>query len=395
MRASTAEMIKRERVEIKTEHDDVAIVDEHKRERVVKRDRAVKREKAPVHKERPTVKTEPDGDLYGVSDDDLYHASDDDGDRPRLVELEDRSKSRATFKGRLRQYAYASTSSTPSTPSVSPSKRRVDTIPSSSRVTRTATVSVTTPRKRVKKVTTAKTTRAPAKYAPPSTYAHLPGLPDCLGPSMFILFVGVNPGQRSAAVGHAYAHPSNLFWKLLHQSGITPRRCRPDEDQDLPRLYGLGNTNIVSRPSREAAELSRAEMDASYAVLEAKVARWRPESVCVVGKSIWESVWRVRHGRNQRKHEFRYGWQDPAEDMAGARVFVATSTSGAAASTLPAEKLAIWRPLGEWVRQRRAERGCDGVPTDMAVPGTVNVAADVEMKDADVKDELPLIVKDE
>ncbi|EFQ25454.1 mismatch-specific thymine-DNA glycosylate [Colletotrichum graminicola] len=222
--------------------------------------------------------------------------------------------------------------------------------------------------------------RKAAGYAPPSTYAHLPHLTDILAPGLLILFVGLNPGLRTAALGHAYAHPSNLFWKLLHSSGITPRLCAPTEDRDLPRLYGLGNTNIVARPSRNGAELSKAEMDEGVDVLEDKVRGCRPEVVCIVGKGIWESIWRVRRGRGIRKEEFRYGWQDEREDMgvvvaakggdaaadgasptawAGARVFVATSTSGLAATLRLAEKERIWRELGEWCERRRAERGAE------------------------------------
>ncbi|TQN74249.1 G/U mismatch-specific uracil DNA glycosylase [Colletotrichum shisoi] len=217
-------------------------------------------------------------------------------------------------------------------------------------------------------------------YAPPSTYAHLPPLTDILAPGLLVLFVGLNPGLRTAALGHAYAHPSNLFWKLLHSSGITPRLCSPTEDRKLPHLYGLGNTNIVSRPSRNGAELSKAEMDEGVDVLEDKIRGCRPEVVCIVGKGIWESIWRVRHGRGIRKEEFRYGWQDKGESMgvavkreeeegggeapneawAGAKVFVATSTSGLAATLRPAEKERIWRELGEWCEMRRAQKSTRG-----------------------------------
>ena len=110
-------------------------------------------------------------------------------------------------------------------------------------------------------------------------------------------------------------------------------------------------------------------MDEGVAVLEEKCRRWRPEAVCIVGKSIWESVWRVRHGRGIKKEEFTYGWQRDAEKMGvvkakdgeegwgGARMFVATTTSGLAAGMGPAEKEEIWRGLGEWVEQRRKEKG--------------------------------------
>ena len=204
--------------------------------------------------------------------------------------------------------------------------------------------------------------RAATGYAPPSTYAHLPLLPDAIEPNLLVLFVGLNPGIETARSGHAYAHPSNLFWKLLHSSGVTPRRCDPTEDRDMPRLYSLGHTNIVGRPSRNGSELSKAEMDEGVAVLEDKARKWRPETVCITGKSIWESIWRVRHGGKAVGKAFRYGWQDEEENMgvdadwAGARVFVASSTSGLAASLGPLEKERIWKDLGDWVVKRRAER---------------------------------------
>lgn len=98
--------------------------------------------------------------------------------------------------------------------------------------------------------------------------------------------------------------------------------------------------------------LSKAEMDAGVPVLEAKVATKKPEVVCLVGKSIWEAVWRVRHGRGIKKEEFKYGWQGVEENMGvcegwgGARVFVATTTSGLAAGMSIGEKRAVWDQLG-------------------------------------------------
>ncbi|KAI5287900.1 hypothetical protein KEM52_001390 [Ascosphaera acerosa] len=95
----------------------------------------------------------------------------------------------------------------------------------------------------------------------------------------------------------------------------------------------------------------------------AKVAAARPEAVCFVGKGVWEAVWRVTHaGRAIRKEEFCYGWQHERENVGradgwdGARVFVATTTSGLAAGMTPAEKLAVWKELGVWVRARRRDR---------------------------------------
>lgn len=221
-----------------------------------------------------------------------------------------------------------------------------------------------------------KRNRQKSTYQPPSAYSHLPFLPDALAPNLLVLFCGLNPGVRTAQTGHAYNHPSNLFWKLMYSSGVLPVRCTAEEDRTLPARFQLGLTNIVSRPSRNGAELSKAEMDEGVSVLEEKVRRWRPEVVCIVGKSIWESVWRVRHGKPIAKAEFKYGWQDEGENMGrgemaegereegveykvdwnGARVFVSSSTSGLAATLRPEEKERIWRELGSWVETRRAER---------------------------------------
>ncbi|KIV98590.1 uncharacterized protein PV09_09618 [Verruconis gallopava] len=222
--------------------------------------------------------------------------------------------------------------------------------------------------KRAPKQKTSKST----KYAPPSKYAHLKPLTDILEPNLICVFVGFNPGIRTATTGHAYAHPSNLFWKLLHRSGCTDRQLKPEEDVNLPHLYSMGNTNLVSRPTKSDAELSKEEQLASVPILDAKIRKYKPEAVCIVGKSIWENIWKYRYGSKPSKAEFKFGWQDPKHNMgrltieddnddgdkawAGAKVFVATSSSGLDASTKPVQKEAIWAPLGQWVQKRRRER---------------------------------------
>ena len=243
-------------------------------------------------------------------------------------------------------------------------------------------------------------------YAPPSTYEHLPALPDTITPNLICLFVGLNPGIQTATKGHPYAHPSNLYWRLLHSSGLTPdRRLAPAEYITLPERYLLGNTNIVGRATRDGAQLSKDEMVAGARVLDEKVRKWRPEVVCLVGKSIWEAVWKWKHGRAIKPKEFKYGFQDPGENMgrsgglggsgstgegvaaaaegaangsseawSGAKVFVATTTSGLAASMSLQEKEAIWAQLGTWVNERRKERK----QVEIAKHDTADIAAVAE-----------------
>ncbi|KAK7912045.1 uracil-DNA glycosylase-like protein [Apiospora marii] len=64
----------------------------------------------------------------------------------------------------------------------------------------------------------------------------------------------------------------------------SPRRTSPYQS-----VSGVGGTDTVSRPSRNGAELSKAEMDEGVTALEAKIREHRPEVACIVGKGIWES----------------------------------------------------------------------------------------------------------
>jgi mismatch-specific thymine-DNA glycosylase len=273
----------------------------------------------------------------------------------------------ASFKTQLTKFQYTETLHSPMDDATSltrPRRTAKRARPDESRVAENTTTPSPRPKKR----------RTPSKYAEPSKYAHLSPLVDILEPNLICVFVGTNPGVQTATAGHAYAHPSNHFWKLLHASGLTNRRLKPEEDRSLPALYCMGNTNIVERPSKDAAELSKEEMAAGTAKLDAKFLNYKPEAVCIVGKGIWESIWRYRYGKNMGKAEFKYGWQDERHNMGkneedgeeldsngvvwkGAKVFVTTSTSGLAANLKPAEKERIWKPFGEWVQQRRIERG--------------------------------------
>jgi len=283
-------------------------------------------------------------------------------------ELSDHAEATAqatSFKSRITKFQYAATSET--LPTGTAGTARLQRVAKRSR-TVVATEDTPTESPRPKKK------RTPSKYADPSKYAHLSPLVDILEPNLICVFVGTNPGVQTATAGHAYAHPSNHFWKLLHASGLTDRRLKPEEDRSLPALYCMGNTNIVERPSKDAAELSKEEMAAGTANLDAKFLKYKPEAAVIVGKGIWESIWRYRYGKNMGKKDFKYGWQDEKDNMGkskegeeerdangevwrGAKVFVTTSTSGLAASLKPAEKEAIWKPIGEWVKARRSERG--------------------------------------
>ncbi|KAI0646677.1 uracil-DNA glycosylase-like protein [Trametes meyenii] len=142
------------------------------------------------------------------------------------------------------------------------------------------------------KVARPKTPTEKRKVAPPEKYAHLNALNDYLGQEvdmLDVMFCGINPGQMSATVGHHFAHPTNHFWKCLHGAELTDRLLPATEDYTLPDYYHLGLTNLVERPSAQAAELASEEFTAGAPALLRKIVRKRPRVVCFVGKAIWES----------------------------------------------------------------------------------------------------------
>jgi double-stranded uracil-DNA glycosylase len=142
-------------------------------------------------------------------------------------------------------------------------------------------------------------------------------VPDVLAPDLRLLFVGINPGLWSAAVGHHFARPGNRFWKALHLSGFTPRLLAPDEEAALPRL-GLGITNLVDRASATAADLTAEELRAGAERLAAKVASARPEMVAVLGVGAYRTAF--------ARPRATVGPQpDP---IAGARAWVLPNPSG-------------------------------------------------------------------
>lgn len=116
--------------------------------------------------------------------------------------------------------------------------------------------------------------------------ARNPVLPDHIRAGLSILFVGINPGLRSAQAGHHFAGPSNRFWPLLYESGLVSEPIRHDQDWRLPE-WGLGMTNIIHRASRGIDTLSVEDYRAGVAALTRKVRRYRPQIVALLGVTLY------------------------------------------------------------------------------------------------------------
>jgi double-stranded uracil-DNA glycosylase len=174
-------------------------------------------------------------------------------------------------------------------------------------------------------------------------YGHL-RLTDRIAPGVRVLFVGINPGVRSALSGHHFAGPSNTFWKLLHESGLVPEPVSHLDDERLPD-WGYGVTNIVGRPSPGVNDLTLAELRAGRAALEAKVRQYRPEIVALVGITVYRALFPGA----------KIVTPGPAGDLLeGARVWVLPNPSGRNAHYSRAQMVEAFSALAKALRHPRA-----------------------------------------
>src|SRR6476619_2554798 len=107
----------------------------------------------------------------------------------------------------------------------------------------------------------------PRTRLPVNEWSHL-RLQDRIRPGLRVLFVGINPGVRSAMTGHHFAGYSNRFWKLLYESGLVREPMTFEHDDRLPQ-FGFGMTNLIARPSPGIDDLLRSEYVDGWKVLAA------------------------------------------------------------------------------------------------------------------------------
>ena len=114
-------------------------------------------------------------------------------------------------------------------------------------------------------------------------------LRDRIGPGLRVLFVGINPGVRSAITGHHFAGYSNRFWKLLCEAQLVPERITYLDDDRLAE-WGYGITNLVPRPSPGIDDLRPAEYTDGWTALERKIRRFTPGIVAFVGVTLYRAI---------------------------------------------------------------------------------------------------------
>lgn len=229
----------------------------------------------------------------------------------------------------------------------------------------------------------------------PTFYHELEEIPDYLREGLKLVFCGFNPGIQSAKTGHRYAHVLNLFWRLLiegglfspelpdlgdptktviYSSGLSQKELLEaikrldvqNSDLYLFKEKSIGWTDLVSRPSKNIAELTSAEMDDGVPHLLAKFARYQPRVVCFVGKDIFSRIYKHvskakgKYIPSQYAKEFEWGTQNDKLyfasikewfDENGARVpvlFAIPSTSGLVGSIPRNVKLDLFKKLASY-----------------------------------------------
>jgi double-stranded uracil-DNA glycosylase len=123
-------------------------------------------------------------------------------------------------------------------------------------------------------------------------------VPDILSENTSVLFCGINPGITSGLTGHHFARPGNRFWRALALGGLVDKVLDPADERELLR-YGIGITNLVSRVTATAKEVSTAELKEGAELLREKVAQVGPAVLAVLGLGAWRSAVdnRARLGR--------------------------------------------------------------------------------------------------
>jgi len=148
-------------------------------------------------------------------------------------------------------------------------------------------------------------------------------LPDLLRPGLDLVFVGINPGERSAERGHYYGHPGNAFWRRLSASPLVSRAVTCEDDASL-LAEGIGFTDVVKRVVTDSTQVTDAEFAEASGAFRERIAYAAPRAVCFTATRPFTAIYpRAWHSR-------QWGHQE-VPPLEGAEVWVMPSPSGRAA----------------------------------------------------------------
>jgi TDG/mug DNA glycosylase family protein len=159
-------------------------------------------------------------------------------------------------------------------------------------------------------------------------------LPDVLAPGLRLVLCGTAPSRASKDAAAYYAHPGNIFWKTLFETGLTPALLQP-KDYGAVLKCGIGLTDLNKTEFGADVELSHGGFDVEGFTAKMRVAR--PRVIAFDSKFAACKFF----GRSS----VPYGLQ--TETLDGIPLFVVPSTSGRARRYF---NQSYWRELAIWVQ---------------------------------------------
>lgn len=174
------------------------------------------------------------------------------------------------------------------------------------------------------------------------------------GRQLRCIIVGHNPSQQAWQTGHYYAHPSNVMWRILRETGLAPvHLIRGCVDDDLmPDKVGIGFTDLgTGIPGTESSKFKSAELQKWGLGFCTRLKKHvescgAPGIIAFSGKRQFVELFE-KHERPSKVEVGPQGILPRALQTVlppSTQVWVMTSTSGAAAMTREA-RYAPWRLL--------------------------------------------------
>jgi TDG/mug DNA glycosylase family protein len=167
----------------------------------------------------------------------------------------------------------------------------------------------------------------------------LPPLPDVLHdllePSLQVVLCGTAASAVSAKASAYYANPQNKFWRILHETGLTPTQLQPHQFRDLLRVR-IGLTDLVKTHSGMDHQVRAGFGADARSRLRALILSYAPNFLAFTSKTA---------GENFLGGKRAYGEQ--SEMLASTRIWILPSTSGAANGSWRPE---IWHAFADRVR---------------------------------------------
>src|SRR6202030_2358939 len=108
-------------------------------------------------------------------------------------------------------------------------------------------------------------------------------LPDHLRKGMKLVIVSCNPTESSVRVGHYYAGRDNEFWPILFESGVVPEPFDYHDDKRVIE-FGIGLTDLVKRPTKTTAELTREDFGEGPIDMSQKLEEFAPRVIGFNGR---------------------------------------------------------------------------------------------------------------